>query len=151
MYVRVIEIFENDDDITNDGDIYNLSLQTARFYGTDDVKRYEDAIFYYDKSLRLEEIPQQQTMLYKLQAHYAYGTELAEAARLEADVERKAELDLLSKEQFTAGVNVGNSLIGQYFEAQYGYYYLALCQNSLGDYDGSTRNMATYEQLSGGE
>lgn len=148
LYVRIINIFENDDDSTNDQDVYTISLRTARSYALDEVKRYEDALFYFDKALRLEEIPQQMTMLNKLQTHYEYGKQFRDKAKEEMDPELKAALELQAKEQFTAGVNVGNSLVGQYFEAQNGYFYLAQCQNALGDFDGATRNMGMYEQLS---
>ena len=150
MFVRVATLYENDDDITNDPDIYGLNLQSARFYSRADVKRYEDALVFFEKALRLEDIPQKDTLELKLRTHYEYAQMLKTEKNNETDTTRQAELQQMITEQLTSGVNVGNSLVSQYFDSKYGYYYLAMCQNELGDFENSTRNMEMYQTLESG-
>ncbi len=150
LYVRVIDIYEEDEDTQNDEQIYELALQAATFYIDSSVGRYADALVYYDRALRLEDNPKESTMLPKLQTHYKYGKELSEAAAAETDPVRKAELEQQAKEQFTIGVNVGNALVNTYFESQNGFFYLALCHNELGDEAAFKVNMDRYQSLSGG-
>jgi len=165
----VMGIYETDDNTVNDEDVYFLSLQAAAFYADDRVLRYPDAIEMFGRVLALEDIPEEATLLQKLQLHYKYGEQLekeAEAAEDPAtrtelegqaseqseigaglEAELKAELERQAREQFETGVNVGNALVSQYFESKYGYYYLALCYGKLGDQANFDLNMEQYRRI----
>lgn len=149
LYVRVIDIYANDEDIENDEDIYLLSLTSATYYADPGVLRYKDALDYFERALMLEEDPQESTMLQKLQTHYKYGTGLKQQAEAETDPVAKADLEAQAKEQFEAGANVGNALVGLYMDSRNGYFYLALCQGELGDNAAMDSNMARYRELEG--
>ncbi|MBC8423939.1 tetratricopeptide repeat protein [bacterium] len=147
LLVRVMHIYETDEDTENDEDVYFLALQAAAIYGDNLVKRYPEAIGMYGKALDLEDIAEENTLLQKLQLHYNYGVQLEEEAAVVEDPAAKADLELRAKEQFETGVNVGNALVGAYFESQFGYYYLALCYGKLDDTANFDLNMEQYRRL----
>lgn len=151
LLVRVMNIYETDDDTENDEDVYFLALQAAAFYGDILVKRYPEAIDMYAKALDLEDIPEENTLLQKLQLHYNYGSQLEEEANAEEDPVAKADLLQKAREQFEIGVNVGNALVSQYFESQFGYYYLALSYGKLNDTPNFDLNMEQYRRLTPSE
>ncbi len=148
LLVRVMTIYENDDDTTNDEDVYFLSLQAAAFFGDSRVGRFQEAIDLYDKALRMEDIPTESTLLNKLMLHYNYGQAIVAQYNEEEDPVRKAEYETQATEQFQAGVAVGNALIGQYFESVNGFYYLAECHRLLGDEANFNANMEQWRKLS---
>jgi tetratricopeptide (TPR) repeat protein len=148
LLARVMEIYETDDEVANDEDVYFLALQAAAFYADSRVMRYADAIDMYGKALALEAMAEESTLLQKLQLHYKYGEQLEDEAAAEADPEAKAGLEARAREQFETGVNVGNALVGQYFESVNGYFYLALCYGKLGDTANAELNMEQYRRLS---
>ena len=94
-------------------------------------------------------MPEEATLLQKLQIHYKYGDDLEKAGAAETDPARQAELQQLAREQFEKGVNTGNALVGQYFESQNGFFYLALCHGKLGNEKLMEDNMASYRKLTG--
>ncbi|MBU0741268.1 tetratricopeptide repeat protein [bacterium] len=147
LLVRVMGIYETDDDTANDEDVYFLSLQAAILYADNRVLRYPDAIEMYGMALALEDIPEENTLLQKLQLHYKYGAQLEERAADEQDPAAKEELARQAREQFETGVNVGNALVSQYFESTYGYYYLALCYGKQGNQANFDLNMEQYRRL----
>ncbi len=149
LLVRVVGIYESDDDVGNDEDVYFLVLQAAGLYSGVDVHRYATALDLYEKALRLESVPEEETLLQKLQIHYKYGDDLEKEAAAETDPARQAELQRQAREQFEKGVNTGNALVGQYFESVNGFFYLGLCHGKLGNETLMNENMATYRKLSG--
>lgn len=149
LLVRVVGIYESDDDVGNDESVYFLCLQAAGFYSTPEVQRYDTALDLYEKALRLESVPEEATLLSKLQLHYKYGDDLEKSAAAETDPGRQAELQRRAREQFEKGVNTGNALVGQYFESVNGFFYLGLCHGKLGNEALMNENMATYRKLSG--
>lgn len=148
LLVRVMDIYEHDDDTTNDENVYFLSLQAATLFGDSRVGRYQEAIDLYDKALRLEDIPTESTLLNKLMLHYNYGQYLVSKYNDETDPVQKAEYERMATEQFQAGVAVGNALISQYFDSTNGYYYLAECYRLLGDEANFNLNMEQWRKLS---
>ena len=136
LLVRVMDIFENDDDVDNDADVYFLALQAASFYNDRDVLRYDDSLELLEKALRLEDVPEESTLLQKLQTHYKYGEALEEAG--DADGARA---------QFQSGVDAGEALVNNYFESQNGFFYLALCHGKLGNEAQMSQHMQSYERL----
>lgn len=149
LYAKVIDIYEHDDNPNNDEEILLLAKTAAAFYSDPSVLRYESAITYYGRALLLETVPDENTMLQKLQTHYKYGKSMIETAETEADPVRKAEIEAAAKQQFRDGVNVGNALVGSFFDSQMGFYYLALCHNELGDEAAFTSNMERWRALEG--
>lgn len=149
LFVRVIDIYEQDDDTDNDEEIYPLALRSANYYADSSVQRYADALTYYQRALQLEENPEENTMMQKLQVHYKYGKEIKVQAEVEPDPVRKAEMLDQAKTQFEAGVNVGNALVNLYLDSKNGYFYLALCQGEVGDTAAFDSNMAKFQQLDG--
>ena len=149
LFVRVIDIYEQDDDTDNDEEIYPLALRSANYYADSSVQRYADALTYYQRALQLEENPEENTMMQKLQVHYKYGKEIKGQAEVEPDPVRKAEMLDQAKTQFEAGVNVGNALVNLYLDSKNGYFYLALCQGEVGDTAAFDSNMAKFQQLDG--
>ncbi|MBA4377875.1 MAG: hypothetical protein C0395_04365 [Gemmatimonas sp.] len=145
----MVGIYESDDDVGNDEDVYFLVLQSAGLYSGIDVHRYATALDLYEKALRLESVPEEDTLLQKLQIHYKYGDDLEKEAAAETDPARQAELQRQAREQFEKGVNTGNALVGQYFESVNGFFYLGLCHGKLGNEALMNENMATYRKLSG--
>ncbi len=150
LLTRVIDIYENDDDVANDDQLKPLSLQVALLYSDASVLRYEDALRYYDKALSLEDFPEENTLLQKLMVHYKYARSLDDQASRETDPGLKQELEQKAKEQYQKGVNVGNSLVEQFPGSTNGYFYLSLCQAAMGDTQAADENMKMYQKLSGG-
>ena len=151
LLARVVDIYEHDDDVSNDDQIKPLSQQIALLYSDSSVKRYADALRFYDKALSLEDFPEENTLLQKLMTHFNYARYLEDQAAQETDPDRKAELERQAKEQYRKGVNVGNSLVEQYPSSANGYFYLSLCQTAVGDTAAAEENMKMYNKLSGGE
>ena len=149
LLVRVMHIFETDDNVANDEDIYFLALQAASFYNDRDVLRYKDSLVLLEKALYLEDVPQETTLLQKLQTNYKYGEQFKAQAEAETDPARKAELERQAREQYQSGVDTGEALVGMYFESQNGYFYLALCHTELGNTAQAMTNMENYRRLSG--
>jgi len=149
LFIRVIDIYEQDEDTDNDEEIYALALRSANYYADSSVQRYADALTYYERALQLEENPEENTMMQKLQVHYKYGKEIKGQAEVEPDPVRKAEMLDQAKAQFEAGVNVGNALVNLYFDSKNGYFYLALCHGEVGDTAAFDSNMAKFQQLDG--
>ena len=149
LFVRVIDIYEKDEDTDNDEEIYALALRSANYYADSSVQRYADALTFYERSLQLEEDPEENTMMQKLQVHYKYGKEIKGQAEVEPDPVRKAEMLEQAKAQFEAGVNVGNALVYIYMDSKNGFFYLALCQGEIGDTAAFDSNMAKFQQLDG--
>ncbi len=147
LLVRVIGIYETDEDIANDEDTYYLSLQAGAFYG--EVLRYKDALALYERALFLEPVPEEATLLQKLLIHFKFGEELAASAEAEPDPARKADLQQQAREQYEKGVSTGETLVGQYFESENGFFYLALCHQRLGHEQQMDEYMATFNRLSG--
>jgi len=150
LLARVMDIYETDEDTDNDEDVYFLALQAAAFYGHDQVGRYGDAIDMYARALSLEDVAEENTLLQKLQLHYKYGEQFEDSAEGETDPALKADLERQAREQFETGVNVGNALVGSYFESVYGYFYLAQCYRKLGDEANFDLNNNQYIRLSEG-
>lgn len=151
LLMRVMTIYENDDDTTNDENVYFLALQAAVFYGDSRVGRYLDAINLYQKALELEDMPTESTLLGKLKLHHDYGKVIGEQYNAEEDPVAKAELERRAVEQFQTGVNVGQALVSQYFESVNGYFYLAECYRMLEDEVNYNINMDSWRKLSGME
>jgi tetratricopeptide (TPR) repeat protein len=151
LLVRVLTIYENDDDTNNDESVYFLSLQAAAFYGDSRVGRYTDAISLYEKALSLEDFAAQSTLENKLILHYRFGQQWVEKYNAEEDPVAKAEYEQQAVAQFETGVNVGNALIGQYLESVNGFYYLAECYRLLDDEANFNVNMEQWRKLSGME
>lgn len=151
LLVRVMHLFETDDDVANDEDVYFLALQAASFYNDRDVLRYEDSLQLLEKALYLEDVPQESTLLQKLQTHYKYGESLEESAAAEIDPARKAELEQKAQEQFRSGVDAGEALVGMYFESQNGFFYLGLCHGKLGNEAQMNQHMDSYRRLQGSQ
>jgi tetratricopeptide (TPR) repeat protein len=149
LLVRVMTIYETDEDVANDEDIYLLSLQAAALYSSAEVHRYPEALTLFEKALYLEPVQEEGTLLQKLLIHYKYGDDLETAAAAETDPTRQADLKRQAAEQFAAGVSTGETLVGQYFESANGFFYLALCHQKLGHEKQMEEYMATYHKLSG--
>ena len=149
LLVRVVGLYEADDDVGNDENVYFLTIQAAGLYSSPEVHQYSKALDLYEKALRLESVPEEATLLQKLQIHYKYGDDLEKAGAAETDPARQAELQQQARDQFEKGVNTGNALVGQYFESQNGFFYLALCHGKLGNEKLMEDNMASYRKLTG--
>ncbi len=151
LLVRVMNIYENDDDMANDENVYFLALQAGAFYGDSRVGRYQEAIDLYQKALSLEDMPTESTLLGKLKLHHDYGKKLGEEYNAEEEAVAKADLEQRTVEQFQTGVNVGNALVSQYFESVNGYFYLAECYRMLEDEANYNMHMDSWRKLSGME
>ncbi|MBT7310138.1 tetratricopeptide repeat protein [bacterium] len=148
MYMRVIDIYETSEDDMSE-EIYPLALRAAAFLGDSSILRYQEAIDLYGKALRLELLPEENTMMQKLKLHYDYGRSLRREAEFADTPEIKAEQEQLAAEQFTAGTGVGNALVNSYLESAIGYYYLGMCYMELGNNTDSEKNLQIYRKLEG--
>jgi len=147
LLVRVMNIYESDDDTTNDENVYFLALQAGVFYGDSRVGRYIDAINLYQKALELEDRATESTLLGKLKLHHDYGKVIGEQYNAEEDAAAKAELERRAVEQFQTGIDVGQALVSQYFESENGYFYLAECYRMLEDEVNYNLNMDSWRKL----
>jgi tetratricopeptide (TPR) repeat protein len=148
LYVRVIDIYETDEDPLNDEEVYYLALQAAVYFGDASILRYQEAIDLYEKALRLEPLPEENTMMQKLKLHYDYAKRLKDEAEFETG-DAKTEKEQLATEHLTSGVGVGNALINSYLESSNGYFYLGLCYLELGDTANGEKSLSIYRQLQG--
>ena len=151
LLVRVMTIYETDDDIENDTEIHGIALQVAGYYGRSDVGRYQEALDLYTKALRLEDVTEETTLRDKLVTHFNYGSHLASLYAAEQDPTLKAEYEQQATAQFQAGVNVGEALVAEFFECQDGIYYLAQCYLMLDDQANFDKYMAQWRSLSTAE
>jgi len=149
LYIQLINILEKDENLENDEQVKNMMVQAAAWLAEQDVHRYPEAIDLYKRALQKELLPEQATLFGRLRAHFDYGTALKKEAEAEADPARKGELSGQARAQFSEAVAVGNALVEQYFDNAYGYYYLALCQNELGDLTAAEANMKKFSELQG--
>lgn len=142
LYAQVAGMFESDDDLDNDEDIYPLTLQAANYYGSPGVLRYNAALNQFEKALRLEDSafggPKTDTLFQMQKLHYEYGSSLKDDATVLNDDARR---------QFEACVNRGRALVGMDAENEFGYYYLALGLTELGRVDEANSAMETYGRL----
>jgi tetratricopeptide (TPR) repeat protein len=147
LFVRVANIYENDSDTENDAQIKDLLLKAGTWLAADDVRRYDDALELFDRALGLEVVPEQNTQFEYLRTFYNYGSWLKQQADQETDAGRKAELLAKAKEKFSRGVEVGNALVQYYPDYPFGYYYLFLCQEELGDSAAAQQNFNKFREL----
>lgn len=147
LSIHLIDLLEKDGDPTNDGEIKAMMVQSATWLAQEDIQRYPEAIDLYKRALQLELIPEQETLFRRLQTHFNYGSWLKRKAGAEPDAARQAELMAQAREQFAQGVEVGNVTVEQFFDCAFCYYYLANCQNELGDSKAAEINMKKYFDL----
>ncbi len=151
LYVRIVGIYENDTDPSNDEAVKPLLLFAGTIYGTPSVQRFEEAIELLNRAAEKEIFgAQESTLLVRMQTYYHYGKHLQDQAAEETDPVRKAELEQLAAEMFQRGVEIGNALTNQYPGSAEGFLFLALCQVELGDTASSEINLKAYEELSTG-
>jgi tetratricopeptide (TPR) repeat protein len=151
LYIRIIDIYENDEDPDNDDEVKELLVRSGTWLADSDIGRYEEALELFDRALQLELFPSQQTQFEYLRTYYNYGEALSTQAAEETDTLREAELEAQAKAQFTRGVEVGNALVESYPNYAYGYYYIFLCHSALGDDAAAQLNFSKFNELQGQE
>jgi tetratricopeptide (TPR) repeat protein len=147
LFIRIIGIFENDEDPANDMEIKGMLVKAGAWLAYDEIARYDEALGLFDRALQLETVPTQNTLFEYLRTYYNYGEALTKQAESETDPVRKTEIEAKAKAQYSRGVEVGNALVSQYPNYKFGYYYLGLCQYSMGDETGGELNLKRYNEL----
>jgi len=142
LYAKVAMLFETDDNLDNDDQIYPLTLQAASFYGSPGVLRYEDALDLYARAVELEDAntgaPKPDTLLQKEKLHYDYGSTLKT---------EDGSLTEAARAQFEATVNTGRALTNLDPENRFGYFYMGSAMFELGQVEEGSEMMKTYERL----
>ncbi len=146
MYIRVIDIYETSEDDMSES-IYPIALRAAAYFGDSSILRYQEAIYLYEKALRHELLPKENTMMQKLKLHYDYGKFLRKESEFAETPEIKTEQEQLAIEQFTAGTGVGNALVNSYLESSNGYFFLGMCYMELGDSTNAEKNLEVFRKL----
>ncbi len=150
LYVRVVDIYSNDEDAGNDDQTKEMLLIAGSWYSHSAIARYEDALTVLDRVSEREATPSFRTMILRLKAYYNWGKLLKEQAAAETDAVAKAELEALSKEKFARAVEVGNATVSLHAIESDGFLYLSMAQMEMGDYNASDANFKTYQELTGG-
>jgi len=151
LTLRIIDIYENDEDPSNDGEqTRELLVNAANWLARDDIRRYDKALELLDQALDLETVPTQDTLFQRLQTYYNYGMWLKEQAETEADPGAQTRLQQNSREQFRLGVDVGNALVAQFPDNCAGYLTLAQCQFETGDNQAADLNINKWQECQGG-
>ena len=150
LTVRVIDIYQNDNDPGNDGEqTKQLMVNAARWLATNEIQRYDEALDLLDQALDLETFPTQETLYQRLQTYYQYGLSLKKEVEIEQDPAARSVKEQQAQEQFHLGVDVGNALAGQYPNFADGYLILAQCQFETGDDKAAELNIAKWQELTG--
>ncbi|MCB1150645.1 hypothetical protein KDK88_03815 [bacterium] len=142
LYTKVAGLYENDEELDNDDQIYPLTLQAANYYGLPGVLRYEDALAQYARAVEMEDAntgaPKPDTLLQKERLHHDYaGTLLGEGDAM-TDAARA---------QYEACVNTGRALTNLDPENRFGWFYMGSALFKLGRNQEGTEAMQTYERL----
>ncbi len=151
LTLRIIDIYQGDEDPSNDGEqTRELLVNAATWLARDDIRRYDESLELLDQALDLETVPTQETLFQRLQTYYQYGIWLKEQAETEADLGVQTALNQKSRDQFRLGVDVGNALVAQFPDNCAGYLTLAQCQFEAGDNQAADLNINKWQECQGG-
>jgi tetratricopeptide (TPR) repeat protein len=148
LYMKVADIYFNDDDPQNDAQLKGLYSEAGYNYQRGD--NYPSAIASYGLANELD-INDESIMLQRVQLNLQYGQRLGirAAEAMTDDPTRAAELETESKEYLQRAVDIGNALVDIAPQNADGYYFLAQAQAAMGDITASEENMKTYGELTG--
>jgi tetratricopeptide (TPR) repeat protein len=147
LSIRLVGLLENDGNPENDTELKNLMVQSAGWLAQKDIHRYSEALDLYKRALQFELVPEQETMLGRLLAHYDFALYLKQQAAEAVDPAAKAELESQAGVQFGEGVNVGNAAVDAFFDCANCYLILARCQFELGDYKAGETSTLKFNEL----
>lgn len=147
LSIRLIDLLENDGNPENDTELKNLMVQSAGWLAQKDIHRYSEALDLYKRALQLELVPEQETMLGQLLAHYDFALFLKQQAAEAVDPSAKTELESQARAQFGEGVNVGNAAVDAFFDCANCYLILARCQFEMGDYKAGEISTLKFNEL----
>jgi len=147
LSIRLIDVLENDGNPENDTEIKNLMVQSAGWLAQKEIHRYPEALDLYKRSLQWQLLPELETMVGRLLAHYSYGSALKLQAAEAVDPAARTELESQARVQFDEGVNVGNAAVDAFFDCANCYLLLARCQVETGDYKASEASMMKFNEL----
>ncbi len=147
LSIRLIDLLENDGNPENDTELKNLMVQSAGWLAQKDIHRYPEALDLYKRALQFELVPEQETMLGQLLAHYDFALYLKQQAAEAVDPAAKTELESQAGVQFGEGVNVGNAAVDAFFDCANCYLILARCQFEMGDYKAGEISTLKFNEL----
>ncbi len=150
LFMKVADIYLNDTDPGNDGQLKGLYAEAGFNYQQADM--YPEALDAYGQASE-RDVNDTRIMMQRLQLHLQHGQALVNEAMALAptDPTRAAEVEAQAKETLQRGVDVGNALVAMAPNNADAFYFLGSTQAILGDTNAAELNMKTYNELTGSQ
>ena len=150
LFLRVADIFLNDDDPQNDAQLKGMYTEAGFNY--QNAVDYPRAIGAFNMANE-RDVNDTNIMTSRVLLNLQYGQALLtqSAEVMIDDPARSTELETEAKTYLQRAVDVGNALVNIDPNNADGYYYLSQAQSSLGDAASALQNLTSYNELTGNQ